>query len=67
MFCEYLHFRPYLRFHICCDRYIYIYINYICALAWRIKHARNKVWNGANEIGFKRGHATSLQKNVYGS
>jgi hypothetical protein len=43
-----------------------LYINYIdCALSWRIKHARNKVWNATNIGDFERRHEAWLQKNVY--
>ena len=32
-----------------------IYINHIYVFSWHIKHARNKVWSGANEIILKTG------------
>ena len=33
---------------------INLYINYIYALSWHIKHAGNKEWNGANGRHFER-------------
>jgi hypothetical protein len=40
-----------------------LYINYIdYALSWRIKHAGNKVWRGANIKSFDNGHEARLRK-----
>ena len=44
---------------------INIYINYIYALSWHIKHVGNKVWSGANGIDFEGSHVVWNQKNVY--